>query len=189
MARVIASEVGVHIDRFHKRSSMGKYRKYLLTAAVLLVPSQGISAESKDRSYYCTKDAVGGIWYNDRTKKWEAADFKPDGNFVLKMEFFRTYTNKDAFSETDITEYSVSVTAAGSNFPALCSYDYFYAHTDQHAVPLMNNRLRCNASLGDYVFDFGSNRFLGAYLEGYTDGKDNNENTPSVSAGTCTKIN
>jgi hypothetical protein len=185
MARVVASEVGVHIGRFYNRSRMLKYRKHLLAAAVLLVPSQGTSAESKDRSYYCTSDAVGGIWYNDRTKKWQAADFKPDGNFVLKMEFFRAYTNKDALSETDILEYSVSVTAAGSNYPAPCSYDFFYAHTDKHAVPLMNNRLRCNASLVDYVFDFSSNRFLGAYLQGYTDGKNDNENTPHHHQPSC----
>jgi hypothetical protein len=40
----------------------------------------------------------------------------------------------------------------------------------------------------DYQFNLRTNRFLGAYLEGYVDGKDNNDDTPFVSGGTCSKI-
>jgi hypothetical protein len=167
---------------------MGEYRKCVLTAAVFLISCQAISAESKDISYYCTKDATGGVRYNEKTKKWEATNFKPDGNFVLKMQYLRSYANKAGFGSSDITEYTVTVTIAGSKYAAPCSYDYFYAHTGREIVPLTNNRLRCDASLVDYTFDLDSNRFLATYLQGYTDGIDNNENTPSISAGTCTKI-
>ena len=40
----------------------------------------------------------------------------------------------------------------------------------------------------DYVFSLKTNRFLSIYSIGYMDGEDRNENTPSVSGGTCTKI-
>ena len=40
----------------------------------------------------------------------------------------------------------------------------------------------------DYVFSLKTNRFLSIYSIGYMDGEDSNENTPSVSGGTCTKI-
>jgi hypothetical protein len=166
---------------------MGKHG-LLLLVVYGLVSGPVLAADEKDVSYYCTKDAVGGVWYNDKTKKWEAANFKPEGNFVLKMQYLRSYINKGGFGSSDITEYTVTLTVAGSKYSAPCSYDLFYAHKDKETVPLTNNRLRCNAALVDYVFDFDSNRFLGAYLQGYTDGVDSNENTPAMSAGTCTKI-
>ena len=46
-------------------------------------------------------------------------------------------------------------------------------------------RFRCLGVRHDYRFNLENNRFL---LFGYFDGADNNENTPAVTGGTCTKI-
>ena len=43
-------------------------------------------------------------------------------------------------------------------------------------------------SLPSYQFNLTNNRFLSIYDFGYIDGRDNNDETPSVSGGTCTKI-
>jgi hypothetical protein len=46
----------------------------------------------------------------------------------------------------------------------------------------------CSDGIGDYTFSIKTYRFLKSYMIGYVGGKDNNDDTPSVQAGTCTKI-
>ena len=46
----------------------------------------------------------------------------------------------------------------------------------------------CEVALTRYRFNLRNNRFLAAYLEGYTDGANDNKNTPYVAAGMSTKI-
>jgi hypothetical protein len=46
----------------------------------------------------------------------------------------------------------------------------------------------CGGSVDHYIFDLHSNRYLKTYDWGYTSGKDNNDDTPTVTAGICTKI-
>ena len=46
----------------------------------------------------------------------------------------------------------------------------------------------CNAYNHEYQFNLKAHRYLAAYLVGYVDGEDVNDDTPSVTAGVCTKI-
>jgi hypothetical protein len=46
----------------------------------------------------------------------------------------------------------------------------------------------CSASLKDYVFNLKQGRFLAVYAVGYVNGFDNNDNTPAIDGGRCTKI-
>lgn len=171
--------------------SCGGSRRNSESSAALgavLVPFNARALENKDHTFFCTTDASGGISYNTPAKRWEGTRFKADGKFLLKMEYLQSHTDKGKYFETDISDYMVSITPAGEKHDQQCNYFYFYAHTENKSVPVMNGGFRCDAVLTDYVFDLDSNRFLSVYLQGYVDGKDNNENTPAVSAGTCTTI-
>lgn len=48
--------------------------------------------------------------------------------------------------------------------------------------------LICNAFFGTVRFNKNNLRFVETYTFGYTDGKNNNDNTPSISIGTCTPL-
>jgi hypothetical protein len=74
---------------------MGK----LFIAAVLLVASDGALAQPQDVAYYCVGDAAGGLWYNEKTKKWEGASFRAEQKFVLKMNFVRARVRKEIIEE------------------------------------------------------------------------------------------
>ena len=149
-----------------------KFGKLAALGAVL-VPFNARALENKDHTFFCTTDASGGISYNTLAKRWEGTRFKADGKFLLKMKYLQSHTDKGKYFETDISDYMVSITPAGEKHDQQCNYFYFYAHTENKSVAVMNGGFRCDAVLTDYV---------------YVDGKDNNENTPAVSAGTCTTI-
>jgi hypothetical protein len=114
--------------------------------------------------------------------------FRPDGKFVLKMEWLKSrIENSKYFGEQHVDDYHVSITASGGTFPMPCGSG---AQPDGSVVSLFEGgSFRCQASLQDYVFNIAKNRFLVAYMVGFISGEDNNENTPSIGAGTCTKIN
>lgn len=48
--------------------------------------------------------------------------------------------------------------------------------------------LTCNGFFGTVRFNKNNLRYVETYTFGYTDGKNNNENTPSISIGTCTPL-
>jgi hypothetical protein len=142
---------------------------------------------AKDASYFCTVEFSGGIAFNERFKKWESTTFRPEGKFVLKLKYLKVRTQKDFLGKDEtVTDFNVTLTQAGSNLPSPClstgdewssivpvsQYDYF----------------SCYADLSEHYFNLRTNRFLASYMVGFIDGKENNENTPSVSGGTCTKI-
>ena len=60
-----------------------------------------------------------------------------------------------------------------------------WAQDDPRTIHVIRNidRVRCNANLTDYIFNLTMGRFLSVYVVGYLDGKDNNEDTPSISGG------
>jgi hypothetical protein len=64
-----------------------------------------------------------------------------------------------------------------------------YEHDAKSNVPVIADQFNRSASMSEYTINLVTNRFFAAYLQGYIDGKENNDNTPAVLAGTCTKIN
>jgi hypothetical protein len=83
----------------------------------------------------------------------------------------------------DVDEYRVSITDQGESI----SFPCFGANGTNPKIG-ESNFLDCNRLGEQYQFNFKNNRFLKAYLFGYLDGRDNNENTPSISGGICTQI-
>jgi hypothetical protein len=141
------------------------------------------SAQEKNGAYYCVADASGGIFYDDNSKRWEGTTFCPSTKFVVRLTFAEHKIEKNFLGDQDDHNYyKIAITDSGDNYASPCTSD-----NTGEVIVLNPGLTRCSV-ISDYVFDFKNNRFLSAYLLGYVGGKDNNENTPAVSAGTCTKI-
>jgi len=160
----------------------------ILSAAILIacVPLSTANAQLvKDASYFCVAEVVGGLAYDAGMKKWIATSFRAEKKFVLRLKFLTNRVEKSVFNQDEtVYDYNVTITEAGSNFAGPC-----LGRGQKHVTVRPLGWLLCHgADLHEYRFDLDTNRFLAAYLHGYIDGKDNNNNTPAVLGGTCTKI-
>ncbi|MBH5372809.1 hypothetical protein [Bradyrhizobium glycinis] len=161
--------------------------KWQSALAALLVCARSANAiEPKNATYYCTNEASGGVKYNPQLQKWTSAQFKSDKPFVLRLQFLNSRREKQ-FSWTELTtvnSFAVTIAEAGSNEARPCKAVKDY----QRPVEIWGDDwLRCNVSLSEFRFNPANNRYLSAYIVGYVGG-DNGGDTPSVSIGTCTKI-
>lgn len=150
--------------------------------------SVAYSMPSNDLNYLCIPEAAGGVSFNEHTKRWESTKFRLNRGLVLKMKYLRTFSEKNVFGRTEtFNEFRVRTTEVGGKDESRCYH--VSKHTDQVFIG-ETDFLTCNGSdLTEYRFDFKTNRFLRAYLEGYVGGADNDNDTPSITVGTCTKIN
>src|SRR5262245_6976474 len=134
-------------------------------------------AQSKDVAYRCVGEPAGGLSYNEQTKKWEGASFRPQQQFVLRMKFVRAREN--------VSDYGATATTSGKDTGLPCTT----TDTEETVTVVDSDRsFSCTTVAYDYVFNLSTNRFLSMYVYGYVDGKDSNDNTPVVEGGTCTKI-
>jgi hypothetical protein len=139
-------------------------KAWVCGALILAAASTAAFAQSKQASYSCVAEAAGGVAYNPVTKKWEGTAFDvaaDSSRFVLRLA-----PNKLTITPSGSSSVNECVESSGRK------YEW---------------SIRCTAALTDFVFDLGSNRYLAAYLVGYVGGDNNG--TPSVTAGTCKKIN
>lgn len=135
----------------------------------------GFAQQPKEGAYSCAAESSGGIFYNDQTKKWEGTGFRPLSKFILKIKYARTIAEVD--------EYAVTITPGGRNDPLLCqSYRTQLVQIDELGL------LACRTDFYNYKFNLKAGRFVEAYLIGYINGQDINDDTPLVSGGVCTKI-
>jgi hypothetical protein len=141
-------------------------------------------SQSKDVAYYCVGDAAGGLWYNEKTKKWEGASFRAEQKFVLKMNFAGARIQKGMIEE-QVSDYKVMVTASGQDTGLPCTRNY---PNETVTVADQYRSFSCTTGAHDYMFNLRTNRFLSIYVHGYVGGKDSNADTPHVEGGTCTKI-
>jgi len=131
--------------------------------------------QTKEGAYSCAAESSGGIFYNDRTKKWEGTGFRPLSKFVLKLKYVRTTADGD--------EYAATITPGGRNDALPClSYRTQLARINELGF------LVCRTEFYNYKFNLKAGRFVEAYLMGYINGQDINDDTPLVSGGVCTKI-
>jgi len=136
------------------------------------------------RFYSEAVEAAGGLSYDERAKKWEGAAFNARDKFVLRLKFLRIRVQKSIFGKDEtVYDYSVTTTKAGSNSPSPCE-----THSETYVTVTELGWVVCHSDFQEYRVALKANRFLRGYLLGYIDGKDNNQNTPSIEGGTCTKI-
>jgi hypothetical protein len=124
---------------------------------------------------------AGGLAYNNTLKQWEGTIFNPSENFVVKLSF-RQATKSPLGRDRD--EYDVTITNEGSSYAGRCEGpDHKPPFTDE--FPFM----KCSRSIiTEYAFNFDNHRFISVYVGGYITGADNNNDTPAISGGLCTKI-
>src|SRR5215470_7768529 len=166
----------------------GLFRLWIVGAAPFVIATA--FAQSKDVAYYCVGDVAGGVSYNDKTKKWEATAFRPHQKFVLKMKFLGVR------KEEQLSDYKVTVTETKEEdwrrALEMEPYEGLPCRgEDRNETVTVSDRfttVSCSTGAYDYQFNLGTYRFLATYPYGYTDGRDNNDNTPSVEVGRCTKI-
>ena len=149
----------------------------------LAMPSMAMGLERSDGAYYCAVNFAGGIAYNDTLKRWEGALFNPSGNFVAKLSFHESKKKSIGSFTFDLDEYDVTITEERDN-----SVTDNCLHDKKPPTNEEKFGMSCNTGLKEYKFNFDNHRFMKIYTEGYVTGVDNNNDTPAISGGLCTKI-
>jgi hypothetical protein len=97
-------------------------RSYLLLVTLLLFSSTAYSQQSKNASYSCIVEWMGGGWYNSSTKRWEGNAFKPNSlgeyaKFVLTIQYIETRPVLTFKKTEQLDDYRMFITPSGSPFP------------------------------------------------------------------------
>jgi hypothetical protein len=168
--------IGIKDNRWQVWVGQQMFRRILLLLFIAkMTVGVSIAQQSKDGTYSCAAETSGGIFYNNQTKKWEGTGFRPLSRFVLSVKYVRT--------TTDVDEYAVTVMADGSGDALACTAD---------RTPLVQfdevDFLICRTKFYNYKFNLKAGRFVEAYLMGYVNGRNTNEDTPVLSGGVCKKI-
>ena len=159
-----------------------------LSAVLLVVSIEAVWAvEPKDASYFCVAEASGGLSFNAVQKRWIGTSFRASEKFVLRLKYVDANFGTAKYDKDELyTNFEAFVTPSGSNYESKCA-PLSRGGNATIAVGSYGG-FACYANIQEYVFNLNTNRYLNLYSSGYTDGTDNNENTPSVTAGVCTKI-
>jgi hypothetical protein len=156
-----------------------------IAALIFLLPIRLSSATGKDGSYFCASEVEGGLTYDSTLKRWRATSFNPKTKFVLKLEFVKALQDG---SQT-IESYRVTITRAGTKDARPC---YAQTYSLQPSFPgevtayADYSEFSCSTIYRSYKINMKQNRFLEIYEQGYVGG-DNNDDTPIIAAGTCTR--
>lgn len=110
--------------------------------------------------YLCVSEAAGGVSFDKNSQKWRSTVFRNDNKKILINKKNNQWTMKafDNSFETDCTPPN--------------EYGYMF----------------CNKLFGELKFNTKNRRYISTYLFGYIDGSDNNDNTPAVEIGVCSKL-
>jgi len=148
---------------------------FISSIMATMIVGVSFAQQTREGAYSCAAESSGGIFFNDRTKKWEGTGFRPLSKFVLRLKYVRTTAERD--------EYGATITLNGRNDALPClPYRTQLAQIDELGF------LVCRTDFYNYKFNLKAGRFVEAYLMGFTTGQDTNDDTPLVSGGVCTKI-
>lgn len=157
----------------------------LLTLAALVAFSTAANSQSKNWTFYCTIEASGGLSYDETQKKWVGGRFRSNEAFILRMVFKRTSSEKMPGGKEELVNfYDATVTEKGTSNTKDC----ISANYAREVRLLSDNWFSCQVPLMEYEFNIPKGRFLQIYRIGFVNGQDNNNDTPAISGGTCTKI-
>ncbi len=177
---------------------MMKALRYL-GLSVLLVPTFSGNARAEQYQYYddtgkfagsylCLAEVSGGVAYDDTSKKWTGTPFRADGKYIVKVENIGTKQLKLEVHDEVVALYSIKVSKFGESVRDLDQCIGLGKKRDEPFPFTKEGRFRC-ATLGtDWTVNLAAGRYLKAYLWGFTGGEDNNDNTPFVEIGLCSKL-
>tara|TARA_Y100001934_G_C12152397_1_gene677947 strand:- start:256 stop:693 length:438 start_codon:yes stop_codon:yes gene_type:complete len=140
----------------------------LMVAALFFYMATKVSA-TEDPTYLCVSEESTGFYYEN--KSWGRAHFNvSDEKYIIR----KIKENEFGFEEKE-TPYGV-FTLGGQNPVYMCFIDEY------------SNDFRCKVGVGEFYFSPESGRFIKTYTAGYWDGVNNNDNTPHIARGRCSKI-
>jgi hypothetical protein len=145
---------------------------------VALAFVQPAFAQEKDAAYFCIEETIVGLKFNEATEMWDAKTVRPEHKFVIRMKFVKTY------SSLQMSDYDITITKAGTDDAAPCTNRYHIGAP----VQVADDEFGCRTKFFDFIVNVKTMRFLRIYSEGTVGGKDIGADAPSISGGTCTKI-
>jgi hypothetical protein len=119
-----------------------------------------VSIANAQEGYLCISEASGGVSFEKTQKKWQGSVFRNKNDKILIVKKNNRWTMKgfDSTFESDCTQPN----------------DY--------------GIMSCNKIFGEFNFNTKNRRYISTYIAGYIDGVDNNDNTPHIEIGICTKL-
>lgn len=175
------------------------YRAVSSAAFLLLVCSSSSSAEQQffdnagkfNGSYACTVRNSAGIYYDKSLKDWRPSVLESGGSFIVDVA--ETGNSAENSLNEIATSYSIRIIDSEKKSATRCTE---VENTPGGEPTLIvehniskNGRVGCQASLTDYRFNFSTLRFIIPYTGLYfLDGIDAEGDTPSITAGTCEKM-
>ncbi|WP_027062840.1 hypothetical protein [Mesorhizobium loti] len=180
----------------------------VLIATATLVPSSRAGAEDRTTwtydatgkyagTYLCTPEAVGGVMFEERSKRWVGAVFNPaEGTFILQIAKLDDITI-DMYGEVEgATAYKMTLKEPGARSSKFCE-----------PVPISNpgtiddahvksafisfGQISCSDLVLTEVYKFNLEklRFMSIYADGYLSPADFEDyDRPHIAVGKCTKI-
>lgn len=172
------------MESYYAGVRMRPIPKYCFVVLLGLLSPAG--AQTFSGSYYCVTEFAGGLSFDESRKAWGSARLQNENKFVLRLRYEGAVKQKDALSDTLWENYTVTLTAEGDKYTVSCTSDFDYP--SKTILVGGYGYVSCTSDLTLYRFNLRTNRFLTAYLQGFVNGADNNDNTPNVAGGLCTKI-
>lgn len=126
---------------------------------------------------------MAGISYSEANKRWQGTVFASGSKILMKVTSTAQLVTESEASLNRV-DYIVRVNDLGSKVDWPCRV---LDVTDRSGV-YRDGSFRCATPFNVYNVNFENLRFTDVYLPGYVDGQDSNGNTPSVTAGMCSKI-
>lgn len=140
-----------------------------LAGLCVLFPLSCWGSES-EISYLCVSEDSTGFYFENG--KWDRTQFNTDDEkfIIRKMKpdevFFKE--NENRYGVYDLGE---NIASRRCNAPS------------EHTKDII-----CKAGIGELYFSPESGRFIKTYIAGYWDGSDDNDNTPNITRGRCSRI-
>lgn len=167
------------------------YAIILATLFATLATPVSYAQSSESAGYLCTSNMAVGFAYNNSLKKWEGVHLGLQGvfsKFTLRLKHLKDRArNNSAGEHEDISDYVATISEMGTSAAIPCTFGGTGINSRIIVVGDDDN-LVCAAKRRRITFNLESGRFISAFLFGYVDGIESNDNMPTMSGGTCEKM-
>lgn len=170
----------------------------LIIAATLVASGAAAAQEQSDThdqtgdfsgTYLCVAEAIGGLRYSEEDKKWHGTAFNhEDDRIIVKATDLGNSTFSHMGKEVTSHGYGIEVRQPGTDRVTQC-LSVLPIVQDRRVIRLSDDGVAaCRAAFQEVVVNLSDLRYLTVYAFGYVDGPDDTKNTPSITAGLCTRI-
>lgn len=162
---------------------------FIGAAVICLTVAPARAADKLDANYICTGLSAGGIAYNSTQKSWHGTIFREQNDiFVIQMKHLGT-DHQTAYGNDVVSDrFNVAIKRQSQKYPDPCVGKRGDLKNPAVTVLEPNGYISCTTIGWEYLFNPQIGRFTRTYPWGYVDGLDNGDNTPSITAGTCIKL-